>query len=86
MLGARELAMALVEAWNSTPSVESLHDAIPAFESALCERAEQAARKAARRLELNFNARTPVDYVESFSRDVGLISQREVSEPGVAGN
>lgn len=84
MLGARELAIALVEAWNLSPSVESLHDAIPAFERALCERAEQAARKAARRLELNFNARTPVDYVESFSRDVGLISQREVSQPGVA--
>lgn len=58
---------------------------LPSRES-LCERAEQAARKAAKNLESKFNARTPLDVVEGFSRDIELISQREVSQPGAAGN
>ena len=37
-------------------------------------------------MDTNLNTRTPLDVVESFLREVGLISQREVLQPGVAAN
>jgi len=66
MLDGLKLAMALVEAWRTTPSVESLRHAIPAFEEAMVERAEHPHRQAARNVKLMFDEGSPHTFVNFF--------------------
>ena len=66
MLDAHELAMALIQAWKSTPSVQSLRDAIPAFEQAMWERAIPASRRAADNLKLAYDETTPIQFTKNI--------------------
>ncbi|KAG0581400.1 hypothetical protein KC19_4G248400 [Ceratodon purpureus] len=66
MLDGMKLAMALVEAWSTTPSVDSLRHAIPAFEEAMFERAEPPHRQAARNVKLMFDDESPHTFVNMF--------------------
>ena len=65
MLDAHELAMALIQAWKSTPSVQSLRDAIPAFEQAMFERATPASRRSADNLKMAYDETTPIQFTKN---------------------
>lgn len=71
MLDGLKLAMALVEAWRTTPSVESLRHAIPAFEEAMVERAEPPQRQAAGNAKLMFDEGSPHGFVDMFKMLLG---------------
>jgi 2-polyprenyl-6-methoxyphenol hydroxylase-like FAD-dependent oxidoreductase len=67
MLDALELAVALAEAWKANPSVESLYDAIPAFEQTMFARAKQSCTFSANNQALAFDERGPHDFVEAMA-------------------
>lgn len=65
MHDAHELAMALIQAWKSTPSVQSVRDAIPAFEQAMFERVIPASQRSAGNLKDAYDETTPIQFTKN---------------------